>query len=99
MGRKSKYSSNQKLEIVLKALQAKNTSVVARKYEVSVPLVLTWKKELLNSADSIFENSADKQVKKLQKQIAKLEQIIGQKEVEINLVKNFVDFYKSPDGN
>ncbi len=92
-------SPKTKLEIVLKTLESNSATEVARKYGVSVHLISTWKRQLLDSADSVFKNSTDKEVRRLQKKIAKLEQIIGQKEVEISLVNNFVDFYKSPDGN
>ncbi len=51
MGRKSKYSPKTKLEIVLKTLESKSATEVARKYGVSVHLISTWKKQMLDSAD------------------------------------------------
>jgi len=97
MGRPSKYPSRKKLEIVLKALESGSPAEIAREYKVSVHLISSWKRKLLDSADTVFDGSPDKEKKMLEQKIAKLEQLIGQKEIEISLVNNFVDFYKSPD--
>jgi transposase-like protein len=88
-----------KASIVFKAIRRGNTSEVAREYGISTHLVSRWKKELIERAPQIFDNSPDKQIERLKKKIHKLEQIIGQKEVEISLIKNFSDFYESPNGD
>jgi len=35
---------------------------------------------------------------KLKKKIAQMEQLLGKKEIELNLIKNFADFYSSQSG-
>jgi len=50
---------------------------------------------LLERGYRIFETSPDQELGGLKKQIAKLEQMVGKKEVELNLLKNFSDFYSS----
>ena len=47
----------------------------------------------------VFETTPDKEKEKTNKKIAKLEQMIGKKEVELNLLKNFSDFYESENGS
>lgn len=88
-----------KANIVFQAIQKDNASEVAREYSISANLVSKWKKQLIENAPQIFDNAPNKQIERLKKKIYKLEQIIGQKEVEINLIKNFADFYQSPNGD
>jgi hypothetical protein len=35
---------------------------------------------------------------RLQKKVGQLEQLVGKKEIELNLIKNFADFYGSQSG-
>ena len=68
---------------------------IARKYGVNFTLLSKWKSYFLEHAKQVFETTADKEKEDLKKKIAKLEQIIGKKEIELNLIKNFSDFYES----
>ncbi len=99
MAKRRKYSSQMKATIVFKAIRRDNSSEVAREYGISPHLVGKWKRELIEKASQIFDNAPDKQIERLKKKIHKLEQIIDQKEVEINLIRNFADFYESPNGD
>ena len=58
-------------------------------------MVSEWKKMLLEHGHNIFNTTPDKENKKLRIKIARLEQMLGKKEVEMNLLKNFSDFYES----
>jgi transposase len=98
MSTRRKYSSKMKAEIVLKAIRAENISAIAREYGIRNNLISKWKKQLIQSAPKIFDNAPDKQEERLQKKIKKLEQIIGQKEIELSLMRNFINFYDSPNG-
>ena len=62
---------------------------------VGVNLLSKWRTDLMERGYRIFETGPDQEVGGLKKQIAKLEQMLGKKEVELNLVKNFSDFYGS----
>jgi len=46
----------------------------------------------------MFETTPDKENRELKQKVEKLEQLIGKKEVELALIKNFVDFYESHGG-
>ncbi|HOM77695.1 hypothetical protein KBG31_00080 [Patescibacteria group bacterium] len=45
------------------------------------------------------ETTPDKEVNKLRKEKANLEQLVGKKETELNLLKNFSEFYQSLGGD
>ena len=94
---KRKYTAEFKFKISLEAEKTNELAVTARKYGINPTLLSKWKKEFLNNGSEIFKTTRDKENDKLKKQIANLERMVGQKEVELNLLKNFSDFYKSPN--
>jgi transposase len=88
MARK-KYSPKLKFQIVLKALsREKTTSQLEKQYRVHPNSVEMWKKSLLEKGPDLFAESST--VQEYEKQIAELEQLLGKKEVEIALLKNFL---------
>jgi len=50
---------------------------------------------LVERGSSVFETAPDQETNELKAKVGKLEQMIGKKEVELNLLKNFSDFYSS----
>ena len=66
----------------------KSNGQVAKAYGVHPNSVSTWKKTLLEKGPEIF--ARDGTVAKYERRIAELERLIGQKEVEIALLKNFL---------
>lgn len=72
---------------------------VARKYGVNPNQLSTWRKQFLENGYQVFESTTEKEISDLRKQVNKLEQIVGKKEVELTLLKNYVDFYTSPGGS
>lgn len=88
MARK-KYSPRFIFRVVLEALSGeKTTSQIAKQYGIHPNSVELWKKSFLErGADLFAENSA---VREYERQIEKLEQLLGKKEVEIALLKNFL---------
>lgn len=52
-------------------------------------MVSTWKSQLLDEGAKVF--GGDQELKRQQKKIADLERLLGQKEIEIALLKNFLD--------
>jgi transposase-like protein len=96
--KRKKYTAKFKFDRVIESLKADNVSEVARTYGFGVNLLSKWRSDFLKHGSMVFENQPDKNVVKLQKKINKLEQLIGKKEVELNLIKNFTDFYQSPSG-
>ena len=90
------YSSQFKLDRAIEALRDKdNVAEISRKYGLNSNLIYKWRDQLLSGGAQVFENSKEQVIKKFQSKIGKLEQMIGKKEVELNLIKNFSDFYGS----
>lgn len=80
------------------AIKQANGAEVARRYGITSGLVSKWKQQLVEHGHTIFETTPAKEHRELKQKIEKLEQLIGQKEVELALIKNFVDFYESHGG-
>ena len=94
---RTKYTPQFKYNLAKEAIKTGNLSVISRKYGVGVNLISTWAKHLDEQGFHIFETTPDQQNKQLKSKISKLEQMVGKKEVELNLLKNFSDFYQSQD--
>jgi transposase-like protein len=74
---------------VLEALQSDGTDAeVARAYHIHPVTLSNWKTKLKENGSKAFDSSGDLKEKK--DKIAKLERMVGQKEVEIALLKNFL---------
>jgi transposase-like protein len=87
-GRRS-LSPTIKFQIVLEILSGEKTpGQVAKAYGVHPNTVGLWKKAVLERGPEIF--SRDGTVQEYERRIGDLEQLIGKKEVEIALLKNFL---------
>jgi len=95
--KRKKYSAQFKLERALEAIKSDNITEISRKYDIGANMICIWKKQLLDQGSSVFSNSPDKEKNQLKSQINKLEQMVGKKEVELSVLKNFSDFYESPN--
>jgi transposase len=93
-----KHSSPFKLKLVVESIETDDMPGIARKYGIAHGLLAKWKRHLLENGHHIYETTPDKEKEKMHKQIGKLEQMVGKKEVELNLLKNFSDFYESGNG-
>jgi len=77
-----------KFNVVLEVLKTdKSDAEVARAYEVHPVTVSRWKREFLERGAEVFGGSDE--VKEYEERIGQLERMVGQKEVEIALLKNF----------
>jgi len=92
---RTKYTPQFKLKVVLEGISQQDISGTSRRYGVSYNLLLKWRGELEKSGHVIYEKAQDKEQERLEKKIEKLERVVGQKEVELSLLKNFSDFYAS----
>lgn len=95
--KRRQYTPQFKFDRALEALRADNLSEISRKYGVSVNVLSNWRSELLNRGAQMFQTTPDQENKRLKAKVAKLEQMLGKKEVELNVLKNFSDFYASQD--
>jgi transposase-like protein len=93
-----KHTGDFKFKVALESFIKDEVAGVARKYGVHPNQLSLWRKDFKKNGSLVFENGNGKQENRLQKKVAQLEQLIGRKEVEINLLKGFVNFYAPPDG-
>jgi len=93
--KKNNYTGQFKLDRALEAVRTNNIAEIARKYNLNPNLLYIWRDQLIERGATVFENAPDNEVKELKSKVGRLEQMIGKKEVELNLLKNFSDFYSS----
>ena len=78
-----------KLQVVLEALQSDGTDAeVARAYDIHPVTLSCWKTKLKENGSKAF-GSGD-ELKEKKEKIANLERMLGRKEVEIAMLKNFL---------
>jgi len=83
-----RYSPQLKFQIVLELLRGEKTpDQVAKAYGVHPNSASAWKRTFLEKGPEIF--AQDGTVAEYERRIADLEQLLGRKEVEIALSKNF----------
>jgi transposase-like protein len=84
-----RYSPKFKFHVVLELLTGDKTNAqVAKAYGIHPNSVSAWKQTLLEEGPGIFAHNGT--VAQYERRIAELERMIGQKEVEIALLKNFL---------
>ena len=84
-----RYSPKVKFQVVLELLQGTKTpGQVAKAYQVHPNTVNNWKQTLLDKGSEIFNQNGT--VAEYEQRIADLEQLLGKKEVENALLKNFL---------
>ena len=96
--KKTKYTAKFKFDRVMESFKKDSLAEVARSYGFGVNLLSKWRSDFLKNGHLIFETRPDQETEKLKKQIHQLEQLLGKKEVELALIKNFADFYESRSG-
>ncbi len=83
------YSPKLKFQVVLEALTGEKTPAqIAKAYGIHPNTVGLWKKAFLERGPELF--AREEAVKEYERRIAELEQLLGKKEVEIALLKNFL---------
>lgn len=86
---KKRYSPKFKFQVVLEVLTGeKSVGQVARQYDVHPNSIAAWKKEFLERGAELF--AQDGTVEEYEKKLGDLEQLLGKKEVEIAILKNFL---------
>ena len=95
---KKAYTPKFKFNLVLESYKNDSVNQTGRKYNVNPNLISTWRRHHLDNGYQIFESTINKEVLGLRKQTSRLEQLVGRKEVELALMKNFFDFHSSLNG-
>ena len=84
-----RYPAKLKFQVVLEVLQQhKTVGQVAKAYGVHPNTVLAWKETFLDKGAELFGQNGT--IAEYEKRIAALERLLGQKEIEIALLKNFL---------
>ena len=84
-----RYSPKFKFQVVLEVLTGDKTpGQVAKAYDVHPNTINNWKQTVLDKGPELF--AKDGTVAEYEKKIADMERLLGQKEVEIALLKNFL---------
>lgn len=86
----NRYTPRFQFQVVLEILKGDKEAVeIARAYGIHPGTVSTWKQEFLNKGPELF--GKDTTLAQYEKRISELERLLGRKEVEIALLKNFTD--------
>lgn len=94
----NKHHPSFKFRIVLESFVKGNVAEVARRYEVNANQLSCWRKQFMDKGFLVFQSGKADREKQLEKKMNQLENLIGKKEIEINLLKKYLDFYAPQDG-
>jgi len=84
-----RYSAKLKFQVVLEALKGEKTPAqIAKAYRVHPNSVGIWRHWFCERGPALFERA--EAAHENERRLAELEQLLGKKEVEIALLKNFL---------
>jgi len=84
-----RYTPKLKFQVVVEALKAEKTpGQIAKAYGVHANSVGIWKHWFMERGAAVFERG--EAASDRERRVAELEQLLGKKEVEIALLKNFL---------
>ena len=84
-----RYTARFKFQVILELLKGSKTiGQIARAYGVHPITISHWKKEFIEKGPELFSQQTT--IHEYERKIQDLERLIGQKEVEIALLKNFL---------
>ena len=87
--RRKDYTAKFKFQLIVESLQHQGSDgEIARAYGVHPVTLSKWKARFFDQGPEIFSTRG--QAKQYEQRIAQLERLVGQKEVEIALLKNFL---------
>jgi transposase-like protein len=98
MGKIKQYSASYKFARVVDCLRKDNLEEVGRQHGVSPKLLSKWRLRFIEQGYRVFESEEGRENSTLRKQIDKLEQLVGKKEIELLFMKNFLESSISKDG-
>jgi transposase len=83
------YTPKFKFQLVLEVLQGERSEVeLGRIYGVHHTTISKWKRQFLDHGAELF--SSNEELKRYEKRVADLQRMIGHKEIELALLKNFL---------
>lgn len=91
---RTRYSNEQKMRVVREALETGNTAAVARRHGIHTNAVYNWVKQYRESGEEAFlprKRSQDlSNQHALERENAKLKTLLGEKELEIAILRDLV---------
>ena len=98
MGKRDKYTSKQKLEIVLEGLrQETSITEVCRKYGISSSMYYKWRDLFLRKGEEIFANRGNFASERAYiDKIREMERVIGRLALENEIFKKVDSLFKKP---
>ena len=93
------HAASFKFKVVLESFTTNNVAETARKYGLNANQLSTWRGYFLEHGQSLFQTDVTNREQELEKHIATWEQLRGKKELDIHLLKKYVDFYAPRAGN
>ena len=90
--KRRKYTQEFKEEIVQRALSGERVLELGKENNISPGLINRWKRQYLDG--ELISNNTDQEVKKLQTQVAKLEQMIGKLTMENYILKKEKEYIR-----
>jgi len=96
---RKQHTAQFKVKAVNESLIKGNVTEVARYFSINPNQLSMWRKTFMDNAYLAFESNSETIEKKYSKKVQDLENLIGKKEVEISLLKKYLDFYVPVDGN
>ena len=89
MGKNKKRSPEEKMQIVLEALQNENISETCRKHGIYESQFYQWKNKLVDSAGKVFRNKKkkDPEKEKLKSENERLKKTLVEQSCELQILK------------
>jgi len=87
-GKRRRFESAFKAKIGLEALKGRKTvAEIAREYQVHPTQVSQWKRAIVERLPEVFEHGATAQAEASEREVARLEQKVGQLTMELDWLK------------
>ena len=88
MAKRRKFTPKFKAAVVLEALSGETSQAeLCRRHNLSETQVSTWKRQLLENAETFFESEPDKSSSESAERIAQLEQLVGRLTLSLEIQK------------
>lgn len=91
---RTRYPKELKERVIREALETGNAAAVARRHELKVSVVYSWMRQHRLSTETGSEATSnpggDKAQRSLEKENARLKSLLGEKELEIAILKDLV---------
>ena len=93
MAKRRKFTPKFKAEVVLEALRGETSQAeLCRRHNLSENQISTWKRQLLENAETFFASETDKTSSESAEKIAQLEQLVGRLTLALEIEKKALTF-------